>query len=124
MNINHIPDATKMVSIEECCLQLQAAGWKEWKNQLKKHARCFYKRFPTPTNCACNWDKEGMQIQLAVSNTMTCESVVMELTLCGELKDGTWVEFLNYGLPKTVKEVTALVPRMLAIWEAANHHEP
>jgi len=44
----------------------------------------------------------------------------MEMELSGELKDGTWLNIHNYALPKTVDEVTALIPRMLAIWEAAN----
>jgi len=44
----------------------------------------------------------------------------MELELCAGLKDETWLRILNYGLPRTVDEITALIPRMLAIWEAAN----
>ncbi len=44
----------------------------------------------------------------------------MELELCAGLKDETWLTIQNYALPKTVKEVTALIPRMLSIWEAAN----
>ena len=99
--------------------QLQAEGWREYPNQFKKYARCFYKRFDTPTRCAENDDKFGAQIQIAVSDGMY-HSVSLELELCGGLKDGSWLSIHNYGLPKTVEEVTALIPRLLAIWEAAN----
>ena len=93
---------------------LAADGWRESPNQFKKYARCFYKRFDTPTRCACN-DKPGMQIEVAVSDTGG-----MEMELCGELRNGTWLKVLNYALPSTVQEVTALIPRLLAVWETAN----
>ena len=44
----------------------------------------------------------------------------MELELCAGLKDETWLRIHNYALPKTVKDVTALIPRMLTMWESAN----
>ncbi len=94
---------------------LAADGWREFPNAFRKYARCFYKRFDTPTRCACNYDKAGMQIEVAVADTGG-----MEMELCGELRDGTWLNVSNYGLPATVQEVTALVPRLLAVWEAAN----
>lgn len=102
---------------------LLADGWREYPDQFKTYAHCLYKRFDTPSVCQGNADKRGMQIEIAV-----CEgfagTVSMELTLSGGLKDGTWIKVLNYALPKTVEQVTALVPRMLALWEAANGANP
>ena len=97
---------------------LLAAGWREYPNQFKKYARCFYKRFDTPTRCHGNDDKPGVQVMIAVSVMETWMS--MEIELCAGLKDETWLKIQNYALPKTVKEVTALIPRMLAAWESAN----
>jgi hypothetical protein len=97
---------------------LLADGWREYPNQFKKYARCFYKRFDTPTRCAGNDDKPGVQIQIAV-----CEldgRLDMEMDLRAGLKDETWLVIKNYSLPKTVKEVTSLVPRLLDMWESAN----
>ena len=100
------------------CRALLADGWREYPNQLKKHARCFYKRFDTPTPCAGNDNKPGMQIQIDVSEHDG--QALMELELCAGLKDGTWLMILNYALPKAVEDVTVLVPRMLALWESAH----
>ena len=97
---------------------LLADGWREYPNQFKKYARCFYKRFDTPTRCHGNNDKSGMQIQISVSEHEGRAS--MELELCAGLKDETWLTIHNYALPKTVGEATALIPRMLAAWESAN----
>lgn len=46
---------------------LLADGWREYPNQFRRYARCFYKRFDTPTRCHGNDDKPGVQIQIAVS---------------------------------------------------------
>ena len=100
------------------CSDLLADGWRECPNQFRKHARCFYKRFDSPTRCRGNDDKPGMQIQISVSEHEGRAS--MELELCAGLKDETWLTIINYALPKTVKDVTALIPRMLAVWESAN----
>jgi hypothetical protein len=100
------------------CSALLADGWREYPDQFKKYARCFYKRFDTPTRCAGNDDKPGVQIQISVSENDGWVS--MEMDLCAGLKDETWLAIKNYSLPKTVNEVTALIPRLLAVWESAN----
>lgn len=99
-------------------MELLADGWREFPDQFKKYARCFYKCFDTPTRCHGNDDKPGVQVTIAVSELDGRMS--MEMELCAGLKDETWLKIQNYALPKTVKEVTALVPRMLAVWESAN----
>ncbi len=102
-----------------CSMRLLADGWREYPNQFKKYARCFYKRFDSLTRCHGNDDKPGMQIQISVSDGYA-GGVAMELELCAGLKDETWLTIHNYSLPKTVEEVTALIPRMIAVWELAN----
>ena len=99
-------------------MELLAGGWREYPNQFRKYARCFYKQFDTATRCHWNDDKPGMQIQISVSEHEG--RVSMELELCAGMKDETWLTIHNYALPKTVNEVTALIPRMLAVWESAN----
>jgi len=100
------------------CQQLLDDGWREYPNQFKQWERCFYKQFDTPTRCHGNDDKEGVQIGISISEYRGVTS--MELELCAGLKDDTWLKLHNYALPATVPEVTALIPRLLAIWEAAN----
>jgi hypothetical protein len=98
-------------------LFLHVNGWKEYPNQFKDQARCFYKRFKTPTRCKCN-DKPGMQVELTVS-TWKGGPESYELELNGELGDETWVKLMNYALPNDIESVLKLIPRLVAIWEAA-----
>ncbi len=113
------PKAGQAQSLEEVCAQFIALGWKEYPDQFKKDSRCFAKRFDTPTCCYLNDDKNGIQVCASVSQFLD-HAPSIEIDICGSLKDGSWVELLNYGLPKTVPEVMALVPRLLSVWESAN----
>ena len=98
--------------------QLVTDGWREYPNQFKKYARCFYKQFDTPTRCAGNDEKPGVQVEIDVSEH---EGVVsFELELCAGLGDGTWLTIKNYSLPHSFDGVVSLIPRMLALWEFAN----
>ena len=108
--------ATSDKSAQSACNGLLADGWREYPDQFKKYARCFFKRFNTPTRCSGNDDKPGMQIQISVSEFNGLVS--MELELCAGLKDDTWLKIQNYALPRTVKEVTDLIPRILVMWES------
>ncbi len=104
------------MNIEDTNEWLIHNGWRHYPNQFRSYARCYYRRFDTPTRCHCNDDKEGMQIELAVTEHEGALSFEMEI--CGELQDGTWIKIHYYGLPKEVADAVALIPRMLATWEA------
>lgn len=97
---------------------LEANGWREYPNQFKKYSRCFYKRMDTPCRCHCNDDKAGIQVQMSVGNFDGNES--LELEIVAGLQDETWVTLHNYALPKDVNQALALVPRLVALWEAAS----
>lgn len=101
------------------CDELLASGWREYPNEFNPHERSFFKTVETITRFRANADKRGISIRLAVSNYNNVNTDELDLRR-GELADGTWIMLLNYGLPKTVIEVTALIPRLLAVWEAAN----
>lgn len=90
-------------------------GWREYPDGFRKYARCFYKRFDTPTRCRCNDDKAGMQVCCAVSEFRW--RVSYELDLCGELQDGTWIKLHQWATPEDVEQGLAVIPRMLATWE-------
>lgn len=95
--------------------RLLCDGWREYLDEFRKYARCFFKRFDTPTRCACNDDKEGMQVCVAVSEHDSRYSY--EIDLRGELPDGTWINLQNYGMPKDIEAVLNTIPRLLATWE-------
>ena len=101
--------------VQSAYSRLLADGWLERPDQFRKYARCFFKRFDTPTRCACNHFKEGMLICIAVSEHNGSTSY--ELDLLGELPDGTWIKIHNYGMPEDIEAGLATVPRLLATWE-------
>lgn len=105
------------MNITDAARILILGGWREYPDQFRRHARCFFKRFETPTRCAGNSDKAGMQVCCAVSEFEV--RARFELDLCGELSDGTWIKFDQWSLPAEIDAVLALIPRMIATWEFA-----
>jgi hypothetical protein len=101
---------------------LQNQGWKEYPNRFKPHARCFYKRYNTPTRCSCNDDKEGMQV--CVNYYKHDDNESFEIELCGEANDGTWLELKNYSLSSDIEKAIAVIPRLLATWETFANYKP
>lgn len=97
---------------------LLADGWREYPNQFKKFARCFYKQFDTPSRCRGNGDKQGIQIEMCVSDITGNEAYEIELT--GQLGDGTWITLHQYSLPNDIRKAVTLIPRLLTLWEEAN----
>lgn len=112
---------TDKTTLNQLRFELESDGWRECPNRFKKYARCFYKRFETPTRCHCNDDKPGIQVEIAATEKPDDSYFSFEIELTGELADGTWLTIHNYAVPNNVKEATALVPRLLKTWEAANH---
>lgn len=84
----------------------------------------FYKQYETPTRCALNDGKSGQQVSIHVGtlNIHDEDCATIEMEVCGELTDGTWVKLQNYSLPKNVPAVLAMIPRLLHAWEAVNQH--
>jgi len=96
---------------------LQDNGWREYPDQIRKTARCFYKRFDTPSKCNCNNEKEGLQVCAGVSHWDGFESV--ELDIAGELPDESWIQLKGYGFKSNtdIESIIATIPRLLAAWE-------
>ena len=97
------------------CSLLLSQGWKEYPNQMRHYARCFFKKFDTPTRCNLNSDKAGVQICIAVSEWQGNWSYEIELS--AELPDETWIKLHNYGMPKNIEVGLATIPRLLNTWE-------
>lgn len=75
------------------CLKLLGLGWREYPDQFKEYCRCFYKRFETPTRCACNDNKSGLQVCISVSEWQEKES--FEIDICGKLKTAHGLNWFN-----------------------------
>ena len=104
---------------------LQDNGWKEYSDYITmdKSSRFFAKRYATASRCACNHEKDGMQVCMRVTSHAMADS--FEMTTRGELPDGTWIDLLNYAMPENIENVIAKIPRLLAAWEAmANYAIP
>jgi hypothetical protein len=109
------------MSIQAAAERLRESGWREYPNQFKRHARCFYKWFPSVFRCQHNEDKPGIQVELAVS--VWDERTAYELEIVGGLPDGTSISLHNYGLPKDIGEVVALVQRLVRLWDLVHSTE-
>ena len=104
---------------------LAADGWKEYPNFLHDYARCFYKRFDTPTQCHFNDDKEGLQVGIHLSKEGYAGFPPnIELEIVGELTDGSWIKLSNYEMRDSLDEVLPAIPRLLAAWETINQDKP
>jgi len=102
--------------------RLVADGWREYRDQFKKYSRNFYKRFETPTVCACNSEKFGMRVEIHVFDPIPEAAIQresLEMSLSGELPDGIWIKIGHWAIQGGVDEALMLIPRMLAVWEFA-----
>ena len=112
---------------DRVCADLKSLGWVEYPDRTRQWSRCFFRRFEAPTRCHRNHDRDGMQVQLVVSemngDTQT-PYFSMELELCGELADGTWFRIHRWALPKELDAVLRVIPGMLYLWELANAKQP
>lgn len=98
----------------EACDFLAREGWHESRDFMRPEARCFYRFFAAAHLCRLNKNKPGIQVCVAVYGA------AYELELAGELADGSWLRLCQWGLPDSIEEGVALVPRLVAMWEAAN----
>lgn len=101
---------------------LQENGWVEYPDRLRPSARCFYKRYATPTRCNCNNDKDGKQVCVSVSQWQDHQS--FEIEICGEASDESWIKMQNYGYRVEITEALETIPRLLAMWETFANYKP
>ena len=101
---------------------LKNEGWIESPNRLKPTSRCFYKRFDTPTRCNLNNGKAGIQVVINVSQWEGRES--FEIEICGEAKDESWIQMLNYGYIVSIEDGLKTIPRLVAMWEVFANYKP
>lgn len=100
--------------------RLESDGWKQYPDQFRKHAKCLFKRFDTPTRCHCNDSKPGMQVCISVSEHCGVEN--FELDLCGEVSDGSWIKLQSYGVLNGIDGALEAIPRLMATWECASNY--
>lgn len=99
--------------MREVIEKLKADGWKEYIDH-SKGGRSFYKAYPSKYAYRPSENKKELQICCTVYELMRIE---FELEIVGELKDGTWIKLLNYGLPDNIENVLNKIPRMIKTWE-------
>ena len=108
-------------SLNDAIALLQRKGWREHRT-AGENARCFYQRFDTPTRCACNHTKPGIQARVRVTEHHPWWGY--EIDVAGELSDGTWIIIHGYAMPPSIEDGLKTVPRLLATWEAAANFKP
>lgn len=95
--------------------RLEDLGWTECRDQFRPEARCFFKRHATPTRCALNDDKPGMQVCIAIHTHEQWWSFSIEVH--GQLVDGTWIKLHQHGFPADLEAGLASISRLLSTWE-------
>lgn len=101
--------------------RLMADGWKQLRNPITLADAAYWKRFDTPTRCAHNEDKDGLQVCAYVYSHDGRESV--ELDMYGGLQDGSAVKMQAYS-HADLDAALASIPRMLAAWETYANYKP
>lgn len=101
--------------------RLTADGWKKFDDRLTRADAAYWRRFDTPTRCAHNEDKDGLQVCAYVYSHDGRESV--ELDLYGGLQDGSAVKMQAYA-HADLDAALASIPRLLAAWERYANYEP
>ena len=100
--------------------ELEADGWKEYRDYLYPSRRLFAKRFDdTPTLCNHN-QKLSVHVYLYASGGI-------EVDITAEMPNEDWVKFQVYGMPipESIDRLnTHVIPRLLAAWEAAATYTP
>lgn len=118
----------KYLNLDEVIDYLRLKGWNFCKRDPLSGKLYLYKRFDTPTNCYCNYDKRGRQIIIYVSDLSEFSHVPyntrvsFSMEICAETKSGKLVKFEFYSLPtETKKDIDnnlKNIPILLKAWEA------
>lgn len=92
-------------------------GWREYKSQT--HCTDIYtKNFPSRYNCCCNDHIDGINIELrSMADDRNLDDASIALHIRGQIKDGSWVHFQNYGISRDLYECLKKIPGLINIWE-------
>lgn len=116
-------DSKSIITAQDAKEFLESNGWRHYKNSRREWAyACMFKKFETKTLCNLNRDKSGINVEIALYDNEYLNhkdsKYSTEFYLAGELKDETWVEIHQWGLPQNdVKHLLTLIPRLLSTWE-------
>ena len=91
-------------------------GWKRGNQcRLLYDKEYWYRRYAGVPRCACNDDKEGMQVVISVSEHDG--RVSYEIGVTGQKADGAWVKLLAYAWEGGLLEVMdSQISQLLAGW--------
>ena len=99
---------------------LRVEGWRGGTPQLNDdYVLRLYRHFETPTRCACNMDKAGIQVECAVWEFPDGRGARPQIDLMAETPDGKWPHISMSC--DDLEDVRKQIPRLLATWEFIAH---
>jgi len=95
---------------------LRADGWRGGGfTPNDDYVRRLYRFYKTPTHCACNADKPGIQLECAVWEFPDGCGAKIYIELVAETPDGKWPK-IQIGCD-SLEDMENQIPRLLAAWE-------
>lgn len=97
-------------------------GWKkimaQWGGESREY---WYKRHLGVPRCACNSDKEGMQVVIYVYDSLRIGTYPnhksYEIEVCGQKLDGAWIKMKSYAWEGGLLDVMdSQISQLLAGW--------
>lgn len=102
---------------------LLKSGWRLQSNpdsNLDRQSNCktdyLSHRFDCTQPCSLN-RKQGIPVSLTLVSFHTADNPSFELSVRGQLIDGSWVCFKNYALPKHVDQCLSKIQRLVDVWD-------
>ena len=101
---------------DEMVAVLKTDGWRGGSPMLHdEFVRRLYKFFETPTHCALNRDKPGIQVECAVWEFPDGRGAKPSIEIISGAPDEHWKK-INIGC-NDLEDVARQIPRLLATWE-------
>lgn len=99
--------------------ELLQDGWKQFPDSFKSNKTCLAKSFAGYEKCYCNAPK-NKQVEIYKHGFAYGYEGGFEVTVCGELPDGEWVNLTCYGLAAastTKQDLDYKVTELLKTWD-------
>ncbi len=96
---------------------LTDGGWRKYPCHFGGATELWCKRWPDAPRCACNSEKDGIQVGVTVYEHESWTSFEVDLT--AEKPDGVWVKLQAYAIGEELPEVlNAQAEQLVAAWTA------
>ena len=115
---------SEVMKLQDLIPLLEQAGWKRFRNEMKKADACLAKGFPSHEECRSNQGK-GKQVEVYLYEWEARQPSCM-IELCGDIGEDEWIHLNRYGVTKpSLEKIEAIAKSLLELWDIAvkKHNE-